>query len=304
LNIIVIGAGSVGLLFAAKMAAVCPRVDLIAHSHKQSEMITSQGILLVEENAERTVPIPCTAYPDAIRSGADWIFLTVKQRHIENELCEYIARMMTENTRIICFQNGIGHVENLAKYVPSSRIYNAVTTEGARKETDRAVRHTGSGTTWIGCSVKSKNSPACENLLAWLKNAGFACCLSNEIESIIWNKLLMNAVINPLTAIHGILNGGLLSSPFLLRVMRRLHEEGAAVARAEGIVTADDLWEQIITVCRKTASNHSSMLQDVMRGQKTEIAWINGSIVRDAERYRIQVPAHREILGIMKNLFP
>jgi len=113
---------------------------------------------------------------------------------------------------------------------------------------------------------------------------------------------LINSVINPLTAIHRIPNGQLLRSPFLLTRMERLFSEGRALARSLGIEVEDDAWHKLIEVCAATAENHSSMLQDVLSGRRTEIDWINGSMLAMAAGAGIAMPCHREVYEQVKGL--
>lgn len=133
-----------------------------------------------------------------------------------------------------------------------------------------------------------------------LNAAGFESYLSNQMERYIWNKLLINAIINPLTAIHRIKNGQLTESPFLLRKMTELYEEGVGLARAMEVNVAEDLWQQLLLVCQRTAGNSSSMLQDVLQGRQTEIEWINGSLIRMALQLGMSLPCHEALYDRVK----
>ena len=154
------------------------------------------------------------------------------------------------------------------------------------------VKRAGEGHTWFGRDVHTKEieKEASRNLeevrlQALLQQAGFNCTASNQIDKLIYRKLLINAVINPLTAIWRIPNGGLLQNDYRLEVMRRLYDEASAIYKASDIMVGTDMWEEILSVCRSTASNTSSMLADVMQGRRTEVESISGQMVQLAHRW-------------------
>ena len=114
----------------------------------------------------------------------------------------------------------------------------------------------------------------------------------DDPQSLIWGKLIINAAINPLTALLKIPNGELLERPSARALMGALAQEAANAAYAENInLPFDDPVAAVEEVARKTAANHSSMLQDVLRGAPTEIDAMWGGGVKGAEKYRVGAPA-------------
>lgn len=326
MNIRIIGAGSMGMLFAAKCAPFVDGMILVANTAEQATHIEQQGINLLDmEGKEQTVQVAVTSYEqDAWKVREDerqlsssrfpsptaqWLFLFVKQHHIDERLAHYINDWVMKGASVLCFQNGVGHVEKLARIVPRQHIYVAVTTEAALKQGATAVIHTGTGQTWIGqmgavAEDALTDDHAQNKLVNMLSRAGFAVSLSKnkKLEGIVWTKLLINAVINPLTAILQVKNGQLLTSAHWQQVMRSLYEEGRAVADAYGVELSRELWEQIVAVCEKTAANHSSMLQDIQQRRVTEIDWINGAVITLAKKKQVQVPTHLAVYNIIKGM--
>ena len=124
-----------------------------------------------------------------------------------------------------------------------------------------------------------------------LKSADFKVEIVNDARSMVWSKLIINAAINPLTALLKIPNGELLERPAARELMRALAEEAASVASAEKAnLPFRDPVAFVEDVARKTAANHSSMLQDVLRGAPTEIDAISGAITRIGQRHHIPTP--------------
>lgn len=120
--------------------------------------------------------------------------------------------------------------------------------------------------------------------------------LTPELHREIWRKLLVNAAINPITALHGVINGQLLEPP-LFEEAARLAEEARAVAVASGFrFTPEETTADLERVIRASATNRSSMLQDLDRGRPTEIEAISGELVRRGERLGLSLPATRAVL--------
>ncbi|MDO3678164.1 ketopantoate reductase family protein [Paenibacillus ehimensis] len=314
----VIGAGALGTLFAAKLFEAGHEVEVVVRRAERQAEIEAAGLRLIdavpgpEEKGARAV---ITAFPRVSLweekvafggkdgSGPHFILLAVKQSAITRELGLELGRRMSPSAWIVCLQNGIGHLETLTPYVPAERLISAVTTEGAMISAAGEAVHTGSGTTWIGAAGEERaevSEIAQKNLVYWLQLAGFSASVSKNISSRIWQKLLINAVINPLTALLRVPNGELLSLPEAGELMRALYEEGVALARALDIRLEPDLWEQLLEVCRRTANNSSSMLQDMAAGRRTEIDAITGGLLREAERGGIALPTHLTVYRLIK----
>lgn len=117
-----------------------------------------------------------------------------------------------------------------------------------------------------------------------------------DIERTRWLKLAINAIVNPLTAIHKIPNGDLADSAFYAE-KNKLCEEFCVIAAAAGFNFAKaEIMNKLDRVIKNTASNYSSMLQDVQLGRRTEIDYVTGFLVRKAQQFEIAAPAHQALL--------
>ena len=318
MRIDLIGAGSLGLLLGGKLASNGDDIRFWCRSDQQAQELKRKGITVSYEGARDSIWVPgnqlkasgTTGFMDEyLQSPSDWIILTVKQNVLHTELVELLAPLRNYKPHIICFQNGSGHMEMLQDLLPEAYLYAAVTTEAAKVKSPREVIHTGTGETSMGLwhHDKIKNRPVIDDseaisLLTHLNAAGFLSHLSNEVESKIYRKLLINAVINPLTAIWRIPNGELLSSSSRMKLMRELYEEAITVYDAVGIDYDANAWENVLQVCQATAGNTSSMLADVLAGRATEIRWINGNIMNMADNSGVAVPAHRWICRVIEGM--
>lgn len=316
----IIGGGSIGLLFGAKLAEAGADVTIWTRTEDQSAAITSAGIRLIDgQRGERIVRASGEWLSDDRLTAAsaakvasegirpvDWYLLALKQTDLTTETVDRIGRLLRltpGHPDLLCLQNGIGHMGKLtAAAAGYSSVYNAVTSVGAKREDVRSVRHTGEGQLFIASASAPEAVIRQKMLLGTLIRAGFDASLSNDIHNRVYQKLLVNAVINPLTALFDIQNGELPGHPARRSLMKALHEETVTVLRAAGMDEWPDSWEGVLSVCERTSLNVSSMLADIRAGRRTEIASINGEIVRLAAAMGMQAPINESVLRLVEEL--
>jgi 2-dehydropantoate 2-reductase len=310
MRIAVMGAGSIGLLLAAKLSVVTETLEIITRTEEQAAAIRKEGISIDEESAIQADKFEVISYETKFvkrqeRPDLHFLVLAVKQSAINNELLAFILNYITPHTTIICFQNGMGHVDKLLAHLDKERILLAVTTEGARKTDLFQVTHTGSGITELGYSSQDvgENAANAQKIFADVMiRAGFEISLSKNMGIKVWSKLIINAVINPLTAVLKVRNGELLQTPSCKALMLALFNEGISVARSNQVELPDNLWETILQVCKLTANNQSSMLQDILHRRSTEIDSINGTLLRIAEQRKLVLPVNQAVYHMVKAL--
>ncbi len=320
MKIDIIGAGSLGLLLAGKLIHAGAEVRLWCRSDEQAGELSRHGITISYEDGS----LPLHLAGSSFRAGAidkfaetvsrvpgDWTAIMLKQNAFHDTLPEILAPLRDTRLHAVCFQNGNGHLELLQELLPQASVWAAVTTEAAKRKTLTEIIHAGTGETFIGKRRNINTNVAKEgleedtaaiSLTKALVAAGFRAWMSKEVDTMIYRKLLFNAVINPLTAIWRIQNGELTASAERVQLMKELYREATSVYDACGITYDVHAWEGILEVCRATSGNTSSMLADVLASRATEIRWINGSIVEMADRAGIAVPLHRWICRLVEGM--
>ncbi|MEC2344202.1 2-dehydropantoate 2-reductase [Paenibacillus barengoltzii] len=305
----IIGAGALGLLFGGKLAASGVPVRFWTRTAEQAEKLNKEGIRLTEADGSTTVvhgkrfkalPAGESGVPER---AAEWLVLTTKQRHIDAKLLSFLKQIVGPETKVVCFQNGIGHLELIGKALPGIPLYAAITTEGAKRLDECSVNRAGQGTTQIGANGDMADLEShAESFVKLLVKAGFTALLSKDIGREVYRKLLINAVINPLTALWRLNNGQLLENDERMGLLQQLCDEGLQVYEAYGIPHDADMFNQIVKVCRSTSTNISSMLKDVQQGAPTEIDQINGKIVEMARSKGVAVPGHEMVWRLVRAL--
>jgi 2-dehydropantoate 2-reductase len=140
-----------------------------------------------------------------------------------------------------------------------------------------------------------------QGLTDLLGRAGLVVETVTDIRSVQWGKLVINAAINPITAILGIPNGELLQRPAARSLLQTTAREVAAVAVARGVhLPFPDPVIACEAVASQTAANYSSMLQDIRREAPTEIDFINGAVVRAGEKTGVATPVNRALTLLVR----
>ncbi|MGO4549114.1 ketopantoate reductase family protein [Paenibacillus sp. 2TAB23] len=324
MQIDVVGGGSIGLLFGARLAEAGADVVIWTRSKEQADLVSERGVLVRElgGSSEQSIAIQGAWVQDhnfirtltARKGGKRWILLAVKQTSVNDQLLAFLDRFISDSgesdVALVCLQNGLGHLERIKAKLPSIPLFAAVVTEGARRIDGHSVEHTGKGELWMGewkangrkRDIIEDNS--LEMFVSMLQSAGFASFLSNELENRIYNKLLINAVINPLTAIFDVQNGQLPMHASRLQLMRALYIETEHVLVQAGMQAPRDGWQTVMDVCRNTSRNVSSMLSDIREGRATEIDTINGGVLMLARQYGQQAPLNEAVIELVKALHP
>lgn len=305
-QIAVLGGGALGMLLASRLAASGQRVRLWTRTAAQAKEVNVNGLRMEDQTGRSGIfNVEAAPFGEAAIGDVGLVLVALKQTGITDALLAVLRQKLAKEAAVVLFQNGIGHMERLLAALPGRTLLAAVTTEGALRTGTASVRHTGSGTTWIGVWPPERapgGEPQLMNATRRLEKAGFTAEMSNDIRERMLRKLLINAVINPLTAIWRVPNGQLPGSADRMAVMQALFQETLDVLRRCGLQAPSDgeLWESVLHVCAATATNRSSMLQDVMAARETEIDAVNGAVCRIAESLGVQAPWNTAVTALVK----
>ena len=226
--------------------------------------------------------------------NADLTFVTVKSYDTEN-----VAKELSKVDcgTVVSLQNGIGNEEILMKYL--DRVLGGVATYASNLVDYGWIEFAGVGETFIG-ELNGVMSRDVIRVVDLLRSVGIKAYAVEDIVRRKWIKTVINSVINPITAILKIRNGEILKYKELWELALRVLNEGERVLRGMGFY--EDLEGILKNVIYKTERNKSSMLQDVERGKRTEIDFINGAIVRKAEELGLDAPYNRALMLLIKSL--
>jgi len=285
-KILIVGTGALATLFAARLAQAGTQISMLGTWKAGLSALRKDGARLVDaEGIEHQFEVQATDNPLEC-NGIKHVLVLVKAWQTEY-VAGQLKKCLADNGLAVTLQNGLGNREMLAQNLGSRRVALGTTTTGATLLGPGLVRAGGEG--MISIEQHSALGPIEEALSA----AKFNVQVVDDAKSLIWGKLVINAAINPLTALLRVPNGKLLESPSAREMMGALASETAQVAAAEKIsLPFSDPIAATEEVARKTAANHSSMLQDILRGAPTEIDAICGAVVKTAQKHNMDSPAN------------
>jgi len=298
-NLTIFGTGALASIFAARLSSVAG-VNLSLFGSWRQQVNALQTAPLKVTNVDGSCSLHEIRATNQIYDlpPIDIAIVLVKSFQTRTA-ARRISEVLKPEGIALTLQNGLGNVEILEKQLGHNRVLGGVTNAGATMLCPGHVKHTAEGVIYI--AGKSKMQADMFNLIQVLDKADFRSEISESAESIIWGKLVLNAGINPMTALLEVKNGELVENPLYLHVLEKIVDEAEAVANAQGIeLPYSNGKEEIVRVCKMTATNCSSMFQDILRKSQTEIEFINGAICKIGEKYGLDMTLNRFLVEKIK----
>ncbi|MFQ3545851.1 2-dehydropantoate 2-reductase [Halobacillus rhizosphaerae] len=279
MNIGIIGAGAIGLLIAAHLGRN-NSVHLYVRRKEQRDILNTHGVAC--DRAE-TVEVQAHLLSDGFLRH-DVILVTVKQQQVDEILSS--IKQLPAHVPVIFLQNGMGHLDKLSFLV--NPVLVGTVEHGALKLSDRAVKHTGLGTITIA-AYSDVEAAHLERLASWLSEPDFKVSSYQDYYELLVKKLMVNTVINPLTALFRVRNHALTSNPSIRTLGYELCKEAASVLDR----SPETEWEEILRIAENTGGNYSSMVKDLMEKRTTEIDAINGYVAKKSQH---KLPYHHFVI--------
>lgn len=286
MNVVVLGAGAVGCYFGARLAQAGHSVSLIGRPSHVAAI--NAGGLKFETQGE-TFYIRLTAFADTHAvDRPDLVLVCVKSTDTEtaaNDLRGHLA----PQTIVMSLQNGVDNAERLASALGHPAIASVVYV-GCEMAGPGHVRHHGRGELLIGASSGSLR------LAEILSAAGIPTTVSEEIAVDLWSKLIVNCAYNALSAIGDICYGPMMATEGVRDVIHAVIGECAAVAQACGVQVPADVERKTLALAESMPAQMSSTAQDLARGKRSEIEFLNGYVVRMGKTHGVPTPTNLALL--------
>jgi len=293
------GAGAIGSLFGGLLAEGGNDVALIAReSHVKA--IKQHGLTIEGVSGKHVVKVKAVTKPTHLKDTFDLVLLTVKAYDTRQAVTE-AQSLIGNNSVLLCLQNGLGMEEIASEIIGRDRILRGVTINGVLLKEPGLVMHTGKGETTIG-ELNGKITERVQRIVEAFAKAGLPTRATNNIEGMVWTKILINAGINPFGALTGMKNGELMMISELKKLMAESVIEGTKVARKINVKLEGDPVSLMIKTAEMTAQNKNSMLQDIEKGKRTEIDFINGAISNLGKRVGVKTPLNNLLTHLVKGL--
>ncbi len=298
MTFLIVGPGAMGCLFASRLQKAGHDVTLLDYKKERAGLINEQGITVEGVTGEYHVAVP--AFTGKISRTPDVVLVCVKSNQTQ-AVSEGLKTWLGPEARVVTLQNGLGNLEILEQAFGNDQVLGGVTAQGATLLGPGHIRHAGQGETIIGPQGPPEGPVA--KIVSAFNEAGFETRTVDNVNDLIWGKLIINVGINALTAITRLKNGRLPEIEGTRTVMDQAVKEAVAVVNKKGIkLPYPDPIERVREVCRATAGNIASMLQDVLNQRITEVAFINGAIMREGEALGIPTPVNHALTCLVQTI--
>ncbi|MCK2052858.1 2-dehydropantoate 2-reductase [Methylobacterium sp. 37f] len=282
-KVAIVGAGSVGCYYGSLLARSGLEVVLVGR-RPLVDAVEARGLWLEIGDERIVVQVRATTAVDAV-AGAEWVLVCVKSGDTE-ATGRAIAPHLRPDATVLSFQNGVDNPERLQavlhRPVVPVAVYVATEMVGPGH-----VKHHGRGDLVIGASTTSLE------IAAAFAAAGIPTQVSARAVDALWGKLVVNCAYNALSAITQLPYGRLLAVPGIASVMADVVAECVAVAEASGVAVPGDILDRVLALAAAMPDQHSSTAQDLAQGRPSEIAHLNGLIVRKGAETGVPTPVNR-----------
>ena len=308
MNVLVIGAGGVGIGLAASVASQGADVSIYARD-KTAQTIKENGIKrtgLFTHFEIDDIPVYET-YERIPKNTFDYIFIASKTTANE-DIAENLNNhrdILKDTSKIIIFQNGFGNDEYYIKYFNKSQVFSARVITGFR----RPERHISEVTVYtepilLG-SLQGESPQPLKEVAELITKSGIECRLTDEVDKYLWAKMLYNCTLNPLGAILDKTYGELTENPYTLEIMNRIIDEIFEVIKKSNYQTLWDTPDEYRDIFYSklvldTYNHYSSTHQDIQRNIKSEIDSLNGKVIQLAKTNNIDVSTNKIIYNMIK----
>jgi 2-dehydropantoate 2-reductase len=293
LKIAVMGAGAVGCYYGGMLARAGHPVVLIARP-RHVDAIRRAGLHLETKTFDEHVRLAANTEPSAAQ-GADLVLFCVKSTDTESAGAQ-LRPHLSGDALVLCLQNGVDNADRLRSVLPPHQVSAAVVYVASEMAGPGHVKHHGRGELVI------EPSAAGEAVAQALIGAGVPTEISDNVRGALWLKLIINCAYNALSAISQLPYGKVVAGAGVTDVMREVVDECLAVAKAEGVSVAGDAHAAVRKIAESMPSQYSSTAQDLARGKRTEIDYLNGLVVRRGDALGISTPANRVLWTLVKLL--
>jgi 2-dehydropantoate 2-reductase len=287
-QVIVLGAGAIGSYYGALLSRVAT-VHLIGRKD-HVDAINARG-LVVSGALEGRFLIRASTHLENVSQGS-LIMLTTKTHDSETAVRE-VREILKPDTTILVLQNGFGNEALVRALVdPRVEVVRGLASSGVEFLVPGKIE-----VKFTGQTVLPK-TPTGERIKRVFDSCGLETRLAERMDVEIWRKLTLNCVINPLTALFRVPNNEI-AKDSLLEVRRRIIDECVDVAKGEGVALDPSIAEEVNSALA-LYSNRSSMCQDIIKGKRTEIDFLNNKISELGRKHGVPTPINDTLTALIR----
>lgn len=299
---LIVGPGAIGCLLYFKLLKKCNDIFLLDKNEDRKKVILENGIT-VENIFGKKENVKANIITNVESSQRfDLIIITTKAYDTESAI-KSVRSIIDPTCYILTLQNGLNNIETIREVVgKDGKIFAGITSLGAINISHGNIKHTGEGETIIAsCNKKDKDDA--KKIANFFNMCQIQTKLGNDAQSLVWSKLLINIGINALASILNVQNGVLIKNPYAKKIMFGAIYEAEKIVKKKNIkLIYSSPYKKVEDVCKKTSQNINSTLQDLQRGKKTEIDYLQGAVVKEGKKLKIKTPINEMLLYLIHSL--
>lgn len=296
-QIVIVGAGAMGCLFAARFLEAGASVTLIDNNAERLEAIEQQGLNLIDDSGSRVLK-PRTSLAHAFTGPVDLLMLFTKGVHSAAAVGS-VAHLARLKPIALTLQNGLGNAEILAGAFGADRVLMGTAHVPADLQMPNKVLTHGFADVHLGGFVPAAQSLA-QPVAELLTRSGFDSAVAADVQAAVWEKLAFNAALNA-TAMVAQASNGQMNNEYGRRIASAVVLESVAVARSVGIrLDAQGINETIDRALTEHPAHKASMLQDREHRRLGEIETLNGAIVRIGQEHGVATPVNATLADLVR----
>jgi 2-dehydropantoate 2-reductase len=299
MKIAIVGTGAMGSVYAALFASAGHEVWAIDRWHEHVDAMRARGLRLEGASGDRTVQLNATT--DTREAGtAELVILATKAMHVA-QAAESVKALLGKDTPVLSIQNGLGGPDTAAKILGRDRVMVGVVGGfGASMKAPGHAHHNGWELVRLG-EFGGPITPRLRQVEALWSGAGFRVKVFDDIDQLVWEKLICNCAYSGPCGISERTTGEVMEDPDLAAVSGACATEAYAVARAKGVKLGfTDPVAYVRDFGSKIPHARPSVLLDLMAGRKSEIDMINGSIPRVGKELGVEAPVNAAVTALVR----
>lgn len=299
-KIAIVGCGAMGSVYAALMADAGHEVHAVTLWPDHAAVMASRGLRCEGKSGDRTVRLASAATTTQGIGPCDLVIIATKAFDVEDAANESVP-LLGPDTIVQTIQNGLGSPEIAAPILGGDRIaVGVVGGFGASMRGPGHVHHNGMEMIRFGAFAGLPKAPLKASAEIW-RSSGFAVKLFDDIEQMVWEKLIMNVTFSGSCCLTGLTIGDVMNDADAWRVAKGCADEAVAVAKAKGVrLDVGDPIAHIRTLGGKIPHARPSMLLDYLDKRRCEIDAINGAIPRLGRTLGVPTPVNDVVVALVK----
>lgn len=296
MKITVIGSGAMGGLFSCLLSTK-NEVTVIDLNKALIDKIRQDGFSLIGKDGKQAHYHMEAKTNSEGMEKQDLVILFVKSMFNTTAL-EANKGIIGPDTFLMSMQNGMGHEEVLKMYADNDHVILGTTQHNASIEGLGENKHNGVGPSAL-CNLSGKTE-LCSRLAETLSEAGIDTTVNVEVKKMIWDKLFTNISASILTGVLQVNLGYIVENESTYAICKALIREGVAVAKADGFdFSYDQKVMEVTKVCSNTPSGVTSIYYDLKQGNRTEVDFISGAVLKIAQRHGISAPVTETVVNLI-----